>query len=173
MYVSYYLLIIAVIVEALVIHHMKIKQEAQRFMQAALYADQAELQGRLVEKVRMKIEMTQRSKAFRINKDDLMANYIYKQDRIQELGQELQEIFGREFAALKSKYPQLTELDKLVIALLGLEMDNDEICEIMHMEKRTLYRRRQLIAQRIGLSSTLLESFAKATCDPDSVSNPD
>lgn len=161
------LITIIAILETLVIIHLWFKMKANAFKQAALYADQAELQGRLVEKVRMKIEMTQRSKAFRINKDDLMANYIYKQDRIQELGQEMQEIFGREFAALKSKYPQLTELDKLVIALLGLEMDNDEICEIMHMEKRTLYRRRQLIGQRIGLSSTALEAFAKGIIDSE------
>lgn len=61
---------------------------------------------------------------------------------------------------IREQYPNLTELDILVICLIGIGMDNDEICTILRMEKRTLYRRRQLIAQRVGMSSTQLELFA-------------
>lgn len=118
------------------------------------------LQGELVDKVRNKIELTQRSQRLRKQKDDLISEYIYKQDIVQELGSELQTIYSREYSSLRERYPSLTDLDLLVLSLLGLEMNNDEICEIVHMEKRTLYRRRQLISQRMNMSSTDLEAFA-------------
>lgn len=118
------------------------------------------LQSQLENKVRDKIELTQRSKVLRKQKDELIATYIYKQDIVQELGEELKTIHIQEYSVISGKYPQLTDLDLLVLCLLSMDMTNDEICELVHMEKRTLYRRRQLIAQRIGIPSTELEQFA-------------
>ena len=50
----------------------------------------------------------------------------------------------------------------LDICLLGIGMDNVEICTVLRMEKRTLYRRRQLIAMRTGMSSMNLETFSRS-----------
>lgn len=120
-----------------------------------------DLQGQLVDKVRDKIELTQRTSKQRRHKDELIADYIYRQDVVKEMGEEMRSIHQEEYAILKNKYPQLTDLDLLVLCLLSMEMANEEICDVVHMERRTLYRRRQLIAQRIGISSVGLEDFAK------------
>lgn len=119
-----------------------------------------DLQGQLVDKVRDKIELTQRSSMQRRQKDELIADYIYRQDVVKEMGEELKSIHKEEYVLLQAKYPQLTDLDLLVLCLLSMSMSNEEICEVVHMEKRTLYRRRQLISQRIGIYSTGLEDFA-------------
>lgn len=118
-----------------------------------------DLQAHLLEKIRTKIELTDRSQKHR-HKDDLIADYIYRQDVVHELGDELKSIYVQEYSVLRTKYPQLTDLDLLVLCLLWMELTNEEICEVVHMERRTLYRRRQLISQRIGISSVCLEEFA-------------
>lgn len=147
-------------VEAIAIVELYHKLKANQLEVQLKLSEKTDLQDRLVDKVKEKIEMTCRSRKARFNKDDLFANYIYKQDKVSALGEEMQSIFHNEIALLRSKYPQLTDLDLLVLSLLSIGMDNDEICELTQMEKRTLYRRRQLIAQRIDLSSTQLEAFA-------------
>ena len=58
------------------------------------------------------------------------------------------------------QFPGLTDLDMLVLCLLGIGMDNQEIATLLRMEKHTLYRRRQLMAMRIGISSMKLDEFA-------------
>lgn len=128
--------------------------------------NEARLQEKLLDKVKDKIELTQRSQRLRKQKDELIASAIYRQEHVFELGEEIKSIYANEYAAVQNKYPQLTELDMLVICLLGIGMTNEEICDLIKMEKRTLYRRRQLIAQRIGISSTELESFAKGIIEP-------
>lgn len=147
-------------VEAIAITELYRKLKANQLEVQLKLSEKTDLQDRLVDKVKEKIEMTCRSRKARFNKDDLFASYIYKQDKVSALGEEMQSIFHNEIALLRSKYPQLTDLDLLVLSLLAIGMDNDEICELTQMEKRTLYRRRQLIAQRIDLSSTQLEAFA-------------
>lgn len=124
--------------------------------------NEVRLQEKLLDKVKEKIELTQRSQKLHKQKDELIASFIYKQEHVFELGEEIKSIYETEYNAVLSKYPQLTELDMLVICLLAIGMTNEEICDIIKMEKRTLYRRRQLIAQRIGISSTELDQFAQA-----------
>ena len=51
-------------------------------------------------------------------------------------------------------------MDLLVICLIGIGMDNLEIYTLLRMEKRTLYRRRQLISMRVGISSLHLDEFS-------------
>lgn len=117
---------------------------------------------KLMEKIREKIEITQRTRKPKCDMDDLVAQFIYRQDCVQDLGSEMLEIYANEYSTLRLKYPSLTNLDLLILALLGNDMDNVEICSLLKMEKRTLYRRRQLIAQRMGVSSTVLDEFAKS-----------
>lgn len=115
---------------------------------------------KLLEKVKDKIGITQSYRSRNRNADDLLARYIYMQDCVQELGADMKEVYAKEYTALLSQYPSLTELDLLVLSLLANGLDNYDICTLLKMEKRTLYRRRQLIAQRIGISSTVLDDFA-------------
>lgn len=119
-----------------------------------------EAREKLLQKVKDKIELTQLSRARNRNSEDLVAQYIYRQDCVQDLGAEMMEVYAKEYNTLQAQYPSLTELDLLVLSLLGNGMDNYDICTLLKMEKRTLYRRRQLIAQRLGISSTVLDDFA-------------
>lgn len=156
----YFWLILA-IAEGMVISHLLRKLKCQTFMFAAKAVDEADARNKLLDKLKEKIELTQRHSIRRLNKDELLESYIYKQDNVQQLMRELHAVYGKEMATLKGRFAQLTDLDIVVLGLLSTGMDNAEICELMRMEKRTLYRRRQLIAQRIGISSTALEEFAE------------
>lgn len=113
----------------------------------------------LLEKVKEKIVITEQTQMQLNNADDILSS-IYQQNDIKQLGEDLHKIFSNQINRLCEQYPQLTDLDILVICLLGIEMDNLEICALLRMEKRTLYRRRQLIAKRMGISSLQLDDFA-------------
>lgn len=115
-----------------------------------------ELQESVIETVKEKIGQ---KRLLVPDKDDIKAKVLYGQFGVKELGEELKVAFNSKHIALSNKHTQLTDLDLLVIDLIIIGMDNDDICEIIHMEKRTLYRRRQLIAKRIGISSNDIEQF--------------
>lgn len=115
---------------------------------------------RCLEHVVEKITHTNMLMDRQIAAEDLVAKSIYNYDVVKKLGKDLSEIFGKQYHELTAQYPELTSLDLLVLTLLGIDMNNAEICSVLRMERRTLYRRRQLIAQRIGISSTELEQFA-------------
>lgn len=138
------------------------KLDTQELQRKLAEAETEEWREKMLDKVKEKIAMTEEARDRMTRGEDLVAKYIYHQQGIEELSTELFSIYQKPINTVKKKYPDLTELDLLVICLLGIGMDNVEVCSILRMEKRTLYRRRQLIAQRIGLnSSTNLEEFAK------------
>lgn len=137
------------------------KLETQELQRKLAEAETEEWREKMLDKVKEKIAMTEEARDRMTRGEDLVAKYIYHQQGIEELSAELFGIYQKPISIVKKKYPDLTELDLLVICLLGIGMDNVEVCSILRMEKRTLYRRRQLIAQRIGMSSTALEEFAK------------
>lgn len=138
------------------------KLETQELQRKLAESETEEWREKMLDKVKEKIAMTEEARDRMTRGEDLVAKYIYHQQGIEELSTELFSIYQKPINSIKKKYPDLTELDLLVICLLGIGMDNVEVCSILRMEKRTLYRRRQLIAQRIGLnSSTNLEEFAK------------
>lgn len=74
---------------------------------------------------------------------------------------ELQPLFGDKTESIRQRYPQLTDLDINVLLLIGLGVDNSEILRLTDMSKRTYYKRRQLIAQRIGTTAAQLDPIAK------------
>lgn len=137
------------------------KLEAQEFQRKLAEMETEEWREKLLEKVKEKIAITEQARNRITRGEDLVAKFIYHQQGIEELSEELFSIYHKPISAVKKKYPDLTELDLLVLCLLGIGMDNVEICALLRMEKRTLYRRRQLIAQRTEMSSTMLEDFSK------------
>lgn len=147
-----------VILLALVINRLYFELRKYKFVSAVKAKENLRYKMALQNQIKERIDLS-RSKT--IKAEDIVAKYIYKQDCIYRLGEDLRALFEQAFSKLSSEYPLLTDLDLLVLALLNLEMENSEICSLLRMEKRTLYRRRQLMAQRIGLSSTELEAFAK------------
>ena len=115
---------------------------------------------KLLNKVKEKIYISQETEKRIMAGEDAVAKFIYNKQDIKKLSNDLNEIYSENISSLKRQYASLTELDIVVIILLGIGMDNYEIATLLNMEKRTLYRRRQLISQRMGISSTMIEHFA-------------
>lgn len=166
-FVFFCIIILGIIVIFLMIYYgvqigiINRKLAMQALQRQLAERDADEWREKLLDKVREKIAITEQAQNRITRGEDLIAKFIYHQQGIEELSTELFSIYQKPVAILKKKYPDLTELDILVLCLLGIGMDNVEICSLLRMEKRTLYRRRQLIAQRTEMSSTLLEKFSK------------
>lgn len=111
---------------------------------------------RVVEKINVTNSMVEK----KLVAEDVVAKCIYNYDVVKQLGAELEVLFFSQYKKILEKYPAITNLDLLVLTLLAVEMSNAEICSVLRMERRTLYRRRQLIGQRLGVSSEALEQMA-------------
>lgn len=70
---------------------------------------------------------------------------------------ELQYIFGYKISRIRDQYPALTDTDMQVLLLLGIGVENHEIMTMTNMSKRTYYRRRQVLAQRMGTTAAKLD----------------
>ena len=80
----------------------------------------------------------------------------------QKASADLTSIFADETNHLRLCYPDLTDIDICVLQLLAIGLDNQEILTFLDMSKRTFYKRRQLIAGRVGLLASQLDQFAYA-----------
>ena len=74
---------------------------------------------------------------------------------------ELQHIFGYKMSQIHDLYPTLTEVDLQVLLLIGLGVENHDIVTMTNMSKRTYYRRRQVLAQRMGTTAAKLDGEVK------------
>jgi hypothetical protein len=64
-------------------------------------------------------------------------------------------------AYLKKHYANLTEVDIQVLILIGMGLETQDILLILHMSKRTYYKRRQIISKRMSISTTELDEKAQ------------
>lgn len=80
----------------------------------------------------------------------------------QKVSADLTSVFPDETNHLRLAYPELTDIDICVLQLLSIGLDNQEILTFLDMSKRTFYKRRQLIAGRVGLLASQLDQFAYA-----------
>lgn len=80
---------------------------------------------------------------------------------------ELQHIFGDKITELRTRYPALTDTDVQVLILIGLGLENHEILTFTDMSKRTYYKRRQLIAQRMNTTAAQLDVLARQLFSPN------
>lgn len=80
----------------------------------------------------------------------------------QKASADLTMVFADETNHLRLTYPELTDIDICVLQLLAIGLDNQEVLTFMNMTKRTFYKRRQLIAGRVGLLASQLDQFAYA-----------
>jgi FixJ family two-component response regulator len=74
---------------------------------------------------------------------------------------DLQHLFSDKIKKLKHQYPALTETDIQVVTLIGLGVSNTDILQLADMSKRTYYKRRQLIAQRMNTTAAQLDQIAQ------------
>lgn len=107
---------------------------------------------------RIREVIRQREEAMRYQ---LLLDQIKQQGAKTHIVDELQPLFGDKTESIRQRYPQLTDIDINVLLLIGLGIDNNEILHLTDMSKRTYYKRRQLIAQRIGTTAAQLDPIAK------------
>lgn len=75
-------------------------------------------------------------------------------------------LFSQKTKDLQRLYPALTETDLQVLTLIGLDVSNSDILQLTGMSKRTYYKRRQLIAQRMGTTAAALNEIARNCFTP-------
>ena len=90
----------------------------------------------------------------------LLINQIKQQNKPSALS-DLQVLFADKINNIKRLYPALTDTDIQVLTLIGLGVENADILQFTDMSKRTYYKRRQLIAQRMDTSAAQLDELAK------------
>ena len=64
---------------------------------------------------------------------------------------EANQIFDQKLSLLSASHPQLTQPDIKVITLIFLKMDIADSCSLLNMTKPTMYHRRSLIKERLGI----------------------
>ena len=95
-------------------------------------------------------------------RDQLMLEQIKQHTNKPDALNELLQLFGSKVNAIRREYPSLTDTDAQVLILIGLGVDNNEILSFTDMSKRTYYKRRQLIAQRMNTTAAQLDELAKS-----------
>lgn len=70
---------------------------------------------------------------------------------------------------LQSSYPDLTDMDVRYIALTCLNFDTSDICLLLDLSKRTIYNRRQILKQRLGLCNEDLDAWLTSFSQKDSL----
>ena len=95
-------------------------------------------------------------------RDQLMLEQIKQHTNKPDALNELLQLFSSKVNAIRREYPSLTDTDVQVLILIGLGVDNNEILAFTDMSKRTYYKRRQLIAQRMNTTAAQLDELAKS-----------
>lgn len=76
---------------------------------------------------------------------------------------ELQRIFDYKMRKIRSRYPALTDADAQVLLLIGLGVENHDILVLTNMSKRTYYKRRQVLAQRMNTTAAQLDEMVQSS----------
>ena len=109
--------------------------------------------------LRIRLLATQHEQAMR---DQLLLEQLKQQsDKPHALGT-LLHLFSSKVNQVRREYPALTDTDIQVLTLIGLGVENNEILAFTDMSKRTYYKRRQLIAQRMNTTAAQLDELAKS-----------
>ena len=119
----------------------------------------------LLTKLQNRIENTLRFNKFKMGilskeKKDSFLDEITKQSIITEVEwknytDEVDNIFDLRISKLKETYQQLTYPDIKVISLICLKMDISDCCSLLNMTKNTMYHRRNIIKERIGINKDI------------------
>lgn len=83
--------------------------------------------------------------------EEITAQLIILEKEWQYYIEEVDHIFDKRISNLSVKYPQLTQSDLIVIALISLKLDISDSCSLLNMTKNTMYHRRKIIKERVGL----------------------
>lgn len=87
--------------------------------------------------------------------DEMMKQTILNEDEWQSYIDEVNQIFNNYINQLSSNFQTITLSDKIVIALIALQMDITDTCIVLGLSKNTMYRRRNTIKERLGLDKSV------------------
>ena len=108
--------------------------------------------------LRIRLSLSQREQEARYQ---LLLDQIRQKENRSNALEALQHIFVDKIEQIRLQYPALTILDAQVLILIALGVENHEILAFTNMSKRTYYKRRQLIAQRMNTTAAQLDNLAK------------
>jgi len=183
------LLVIAILVLSLIISLVKnkhrkkladievsnqIKQQSIEYDLKLKQAENTQKQSLLLMKLQNKIDNTLAYNRLSMNythadKRDEFEKIIIEQAVLSEKDwqyyiDEVDHIFDKKLSAFQSAYPDLSQLDLIVVTLICLQIGISDICCLLNMHKTTLYKRRSRMKDRIGLSGeTDLEEWIQQT----------
>ena len=75
---------------------------------------------------------------------------------------EVDHVFDKKISTFRATYPDLSQLDLIVVTLICLQIGISDTCCLLNMNKPTLYKRRFRIKERIGFEEEMdLEEWLK------------
>jgi tetratricopeptide (TPR) repeat protein len=84
--------------------------------------------------------------------EELSGQVILSEKEWQYYIDEVDRIFDKKITNLFATYSRLTQADLIVISLILLKLDISDCCSLLNMSKNTMYHRRKIIKDRVGLS---------------------
>ena len=101
--------------------------------------------------------------------DEMLDQFVLTEVEWQSYIDEVNLIFNNFIEKLSLDFPTITIADKIVIALITLQLDITSTCSILGINKNTMYRRRNTIKERLNLDKSvdleewLLEKVSQET----------
>jgi len=118
----------------------------------------AKLQSRIESTIRfeeLKLKMPKDSGLKPSCMDEMLAQFVLTEVEWQSYVDEVNLIFNNFINKLSLSYPTITIADKIVIALIALQLDITSTCSILGINKNTMYRRRNTIKERLKLDKSV------------------
>jgi len=87
--------------------------------------------------------------------DEILEQFVLTEVEWQSYVEEVNLIFNNFIEKLSLSFPAITIADKIVIALITLQLDITSTCSILGINKNTMYRRRNTIKERLNLDKSV------------------
>lgn len=154
----FWVLLSLLVATAIVAGIMFNKWEEEKLHANMLAAEKADTRAMLIKRITEGIQSTLEQRY-----DDLKRRGTSTVDEVRWrlIEQDLRDLYHLQVVDLRMEYPELTDADISFILLVAVGVDNPDIALLLELEKRSIYRRRQLIAQRMGISSLDLDDLIK------------
>lgn len=87
--------------------------------------------------------------------DEVLSYSVLRESEWVDYIDEIDMVCDNHISDLATEFPSLTNADKIVIALTSMKIDITDSCNILGMNKNTMYRRRNTIKERLKLDKTV------------------
>jgi tetratricopeptide (TPR) repeat protein len=165
-------LLVLLIVALLVYGWFRRRRAEHEIQRQRIEYKNAQKQELLLTKLQNKIENTLRFNRLKTGllqqeKHDAFLAEITRQAVISEKEwqsyiDEINQLFNGKIISLSEEYPELTQSDLIVIALICLQNDIADCCSLLNMNQNTMYMRRKRIKKRLNIDVNIdLDSWLR------------